>query len=214
MSAYSPCINYSDSKFFKRLLKWFQNPACLFGTWKNRYSFKQKQNLLERSPCCRERHGFCLPCDERKAAGFRSRLSTPPGINQAIPPKLMSPKRLIGLGLFRVLLIGSYRHRGLYLIGSGTAVGRVKDWDLSAALKSNLISESPSMSLLCLSLNFLICFSCLWGEGNVMNWISANFPRQSTVLHTVSSHAAILTSSLIKSLGTIEIGTVEGVLLN
>lgn len=125
-----------QQKFFKRLLKWFQDTACLFCTWKNRYSFKQKQNLLESSPCCRQRQGFffffffSLPRNERKAARFRSRLCTPPGINRAIPPKLMSPQRLIGLCLFRLLLIGSSRHKGLYLIGSGPAMGRVKDWDL------------------------------------------------------------------------------------
>lgn len=105
---------------------------------------------------------LCLPQEERRATGFRSRLSTPPGINQAIPPKLMSPKRLIGLGLFRVLLIGSCKHRGLYLIGSGTAVGTVRDRDLSAALKSNIISDSPSISLFSVSLNFLVWFIMLF----------------------------------------------------
>lgn len=42
MSACSPCINYPDSKFFKRLMKWFS--ACLFSGWKNRCNFKWRQN--------------------------------------------------------------------------------------------------------------------------------------------------------------------------
>lgn len=91
------------------------------GTVSNRDKTSRKFSLLQGTSW------FRLPWDERKAAGFRSRLSMPPGVNQAIPPKLMSPKRLIGLGLFRVLLIGSHKHRGLYLIDSGTALGRMKD---------------------------------------------------------------------------------------
>lgn len=114
---------------------------------------------------------LCLPQEERRATGFRSRLSTPPGINQAIPPKLMSPKRLIGLGLFRVLLIGSCKHRGLYLIGSGTAVGTVRDRDFSAALKSNVISDSPSISLFSVSLNFLVWFIMLFMFLMIIQWI-------------------------------------------
>lgn len=71
-----------------------------------------------------------LPQNKSEAAGFRSRVCTQPGINRAIPRKLMSPQRLIGLRLFRELLIGSCRHKGLYLIGSGRAKGRVRDGDL------------------------------------------------------------------------------------
>lgn len=147
MSAYSPCINYSDSKFFKRSLKWFQDRACLCSAWKSRYAFKRRQKSLKSSPRCRERHGFVCTEMKGKQRGFRSRLSTPPGVNQAIPPKLMSPKRLIGSGVFRALVIGSRKHRGLYLIGSGTALGRGKDWGLSRAPKSNLVSDGTFMCL-------------------------------------------------------------------
>lgn len=132
------------------------------GTVSNRDKISQKFSLLQGTSW------FCLPRDERKAAGFRSRLSTPPGVNQAIPPKLMSPKRLIGLGVFRVLVIGSHKHRGLYLIGSGTALGRMKDSGLSAAPKSNLISDSPFICLLCLlsllvlSIALLVSFRGNW----------------------------------------------------
>lgn len=126
-----------------------------------------------------------------EAAGFRSGLSTPPGVNQTVSPKLMSPKRLIGSGLFRVLLIGSYKHRGLYLIGSGTAQSTMKDWDLSAAPKSDLLSDSPFMSLLCLRpvIVLLITFSVsLRGSDcHAMNWVSAYLPgqMQQALLHTL-----------------------------
>lgn len=190
MSAYSPCINYSDSKFFKRLLKWFQDRACLFRRLKEQVQFQTETKPLESSLCCGERHGFVCCEMKGKAAGFRSRLSTPPGVNQAIPPKLMSPKRLIGSGLFRVLLIGSHKHGGLYLIGSGTALGRMKDWDLSAAPKSNLISDSPFMSLLCLlSLPVLSIALLVSLRGNCCNaliWLWAYLPRHRFCKHHFS----------------------------
>lgn len=72
--------------------------------------------------CCREHDVSPLWWDERKTAGILSSFSVPPGINQAIPPQLMSPKRLFGSSLFSVLLIGCYREGGLYLIGSGTTM--------------------------------------------------------------------------------------------
>lgn len=116
-------------------------------------------------------HSFV--CHEMKVKqwGFRSALSTPPGVNQAIPPMLMSPKRLIVLGLFRVLLIGSCKHRSLYLIGSGTALGRMKDWDLSAAPKSNVISVSLFKSLLCLRSILPLSRVSLWGKIAVQIWL-------------------------------------------
>lgn len=129
-----------------------------------------RDKTSQSSLCCRERR-FCLSRDEREAAGLRWRLSTPPGVNQAIPPKLVSPERLIGLGLFRVLLIGSHRHRSFYLIGSGTATGRMKDWDLSAAPKSELMSDSAVTTLLRLLL-----------RQNVRNPDSAFCHMYSTVL--------------------------------
>lgn len=47
---------------------------------------------------------------EGKAAGYlASRLSMPPEVNQAIPTKLMSPKRWIGSAVLWVLLIDSHK---------------------------------------------------------------------------------------------------------
>lgn len=94
-----------------------------------------------------------------KQRGILSRFSTPSGINRAIPPQLVSPERLIGSSLFRVLLIGCYKDGGLYLIGSGTTMGWVKGWDLPSATKSKSISRSPSVILLCVSLNVPVWLS-------------------------------------------------------
>ncbi len=120
----------------------------------------------------------------------------PPGVNQAISPKLMSPKRLIGLGLVRVLPIGSNKHRGLYLIGSGTALGRMKDWDLSADPESNLISDSPFMSLLCLS-SLLVLYIALFMSlrrdcCNALNWDSAYLPRHRFCSHYFAHNSMFL----------------------
>lgn len=90
-----------------------------------------------------------------KQRGILSRFSTPSGINWVIPLQLVSPERLIGSSLFRVLLIGCYKDRGLYLIGSGMTVG----WDLSSATKSKSISKSPSVILLCVCLNVPVWLS-------------------------------------------------------
>lgn len=94
-----------------------------------------------------------------KQRGILSRFSTPSGINRAIPPQLVSPERLIGWSLFRVLLIGCYKDGGLYLIGSGATMGWVKGWDLSSATKSKSISESPSVIFLCACLNVPVWLS-------------------------------------------------------
>lgn len=135
MSAHSPCINYSDSKILQKIVEVIPGYSLSLLHLKEQVQFQtetkpsRKLSLLQATS--RFFWGFfCLPRNERKAAGFRSRLWTPRGINRAIPPKLMSPQRLIGLRIFRLLLIGSSRHKGLYLIGSGPAMGRVKDWDL------------------------------------------------------------------------------------
>lgn len=162
------------------------------GTVSNRDKTSRKFSLLQ------ETSWFCLLRDERKAAGFRSRLSTPPGVNQAISPKLMSPKRLITPSLFRVLLFGPHKHRDLYLIGSGTALGRMEDWHLSAAPKVQLNIWQPlhesSLSLVppCVVYCFVSVFegkSC-----NAVIWVSAYLPWHRFCKHhfahnCMSSHA-------------------------
>lgn len=156
-------MNYSDSEFFKRLFKWFRgdSSAC-----KKQVGFQTKTKPLESSRCCRERRGFVCAEMKGKQQGFDPGLSMPPGVNWGIPPKLMSPKRLIGSVFFRVLLIGSRKHSGFYLIGSGTALGTTKDCDVSRDPKSNSISDSPFGSLPCLSsllVGLLLC-ECLSEE--------------------------------------------------
>lgn len=149
-----PCINYSDSKILQKIVEVIPGYSLSFQHLKEQVQFqtetKHSGKVLRAAgnvkfsislslppPCLSLFFSLTpflclsfLPRNESEAAGFRSRLCTQPGINQAIPPKLMSPQRLIGSRLFRELVIGSCRHKGLYLIGPGPAKGRVRDWDL------------------------------------------------------------------------------------
>lgn len=137
MSAHSPCINYSDSKILQKIVEVIPGYGLSLRHLKEQVQFQTETKPSGKFSLLQGTSRFFffpplsfLPQNESEAAGFRSRLCTQPGINRAIPLKLMSPQRLIGLRLFRELLIGSCRHKGLYLIGSGPAKGRVRDGDL------------------------------------------------------------------------------------
>ena len=138
MSAFCICIHYS--KLFKRLLKRV--------LWRAAFFFSSSPNTLERTGSMHLTHrqtplqcslcfgvgggvpgSLCVPHDEGKSSGgLQSRLSRQPRVNRAIPPKLMSPWRLIGAGLDGVLPIVSLAtHKGLYLIGSDDALGWLRD---------------------------------------------------------------------------------------